>query len=524
MPPSALGRPGRSAPVGRHRRTIGTGLILAMVLALLPLGPVVRGEDWETIVPGIDYRFFNLDGPNRLHAARLDTREPSVVIESSLAVGGLAKGFETVSGMAQRYNGELLAWGDQWGPRGRVVVAINGSSFDPETTQPYGGLFHSGEYARRYGNLAGGTGFVWTDDREGAIPGCVTHDKARQLATRLADGETFEIDSVNLLRDDDGLILFTPQYAAATPHNRNETEAVLQLEAPLGIVPPPKYAEAIVLEIREGSGETPLYFDQAVLAGQSGAAAFLRQLQPGERIGISQEITDLGFGCRGNGGFDWTDVYAGIGGGFVFLREGEIFVSDDSGEDEPDPRTAICLDDRYVYFLVVDGRDDDVSIGMSLDEVAHFCRDELGATWGLNQDGGGSSAMWVNGRVVNTPSDGWERPVANGLMMMAVEPPSTSRRFSEGFIVQVQAHGQIRLGPGVNQPILDVAAPGEELQIAAVAPSLSGVFASGSYWWKVVRKGELGWIPEQALVLGEAAISLFQMPDPPRAVPESSFP
>lgn len=524
MPPFPAGHRPLSPRASRRGRKVAWSLILALTLSSLPVGPSARGEDWESIAPGVDYRLFLLDGPNRLHAARLDTREPSVIIESSLALGGLAKGFETVSGMARRYDGELLAWGDRWGTRGRVLVAINGSSFDPETTQPYGGLFHSGEYARRYGDLAGGTGFVWTDDREGVIRGCVNHAKTRQLATRLADGSTFEIDAVNLLRDDDGLILFTPQYAAATPHNRSETEAVLQLEAPLGTVPPPKYAEAVVLEIREGSGETPLYFDQVVLAGQSRAADFLHTLHPGERIGISQEITDLGFGCRGDGGFDWTDVYAGIGGGFVFLRDGEIFISDDSGEDAPDPRTAICLDDRYVYFIVVDGRDNDVSIGMSLEEMAQFCRDELGAKWGLNQDGGGSSAMWVNGRVVNTPSDGSERPVANGLMMVAVEPPAYSRRFAEGFVVQVQAHGQLRPGPGANQPILDVAAPGEEVRIAATAPSLAGVFASGSYWWKVIRNGEFGWMPEQALVVGDAALSLFQMPDPPRAIPEATTP
>jgi hypothetical protein len=252
------GSPPGHTPVLRRavrRGKIASGLILALTFALLPLGPAARGEDWESIAAGVDYRFFLLDGPNRLYAARLDTREPSVIIESSLARGGLAKGFETVSGMAQRYNGEILGWGDEWGMRGRVLVAINGSSFDPETTQPYGGLFHAGEYARRYGNLAGGTGFVWTDDREGLVRGCVTHEQARQYATRVADGSTFEIDSVNLLRDDDGLLLFTPQYAETTPHNRNETEAVLQLAEPLGIVPPPRYAEGIVIEIREGRPE-----------------------------------------------------------------------------------------------------------------------------------------------------------------------------------------------------------------------------------------------------------------------------
>ena len=35
----------------------------------------------------------------------------------------------------------------------------------------------------------------------------------------------------------------------------------------------------------------------------------------------------------------------------------------------------------------------------------------------LNLDGGGSSTMWVNGRVVNSPSDKRERAVANTLVI-----------------------------------------------------------------------------------------------------------
>lgn len=499
------------------------GGILAVLASVMPLQGDVRSEDWQPVGPGVDYRLFELPGPNRLHAARFDTREPSVIIESSLALGGLSTGFETVRGMALRYDQQLLAWGGEWGTRGRVLVAINGSSFDPETSQPYGGLFHGGEYSRRYGSLAGGTGFVWTEGREGAILGCVTNDKERQVAVRLGDGETFEIDALNLLRPDDGLLLFTPRYGPATPESSGETEVVLQVDRPVASVPPPNVARGVVMEIRRGSGGTPLYFDQVVLAGKGPAAtAFLNQLEIGEPIGISQEITDLGFGCRGNGGFDWGEVHAAIGGGFVFLRDGEIVVSDDRGEDAPDPRTAICLDDRYIYFIVVDGRDDRASVGMSLDEVAHFCRDELDAAWGLNQDGGGSSTMWIQGNVVNRPSDGYERAVANGLMMVAVEPPAYSRRFAEGYVVQVQSPGQVRLGPGSSQRILDVATEGESIQIASGPPSLMGVFASGSYWWKVMRNGELGWMPEQSLVLGPGALSTFQMPEPPRAEPEES--
>lgn len=84
---------------------------------------------------------------------------------------------------------------------------------------------------------------------------------------------------------------------------------------------------------------------------------------------------------------------------------------------ERHPRTAVGLDaaGETLYFLVVDGRTNG-AIGMTTREVGEVLAG-LGAHTGLNLDGGGSSAMYVAGAggVVNTPSDGAERAVANHL-------------------------------------------------------------------------------------------------------------
>jgi exopolysaccharide biosynthesis protein len=45
--------------------------------------------------------------------------------------------------------------------------------------------------------------------------------------------------------------------------------------------------------------------------------------------------------------------------------------------------------------------------------------DELGACTAVNLDGGGSSAMWVDDRIVNRPSDLVERKVVNHLAVVA---------------------------------------------------------------------------------------------------------
>lgn len=510
----------RSPFRGACRAPLVIGFLLATLLATLPSSPA-RGEEWVPVSAGVDYRLFVLPGPIRAHVARMAIAVPQAIIESSIASGELGQGFETVSDMARRYDGSVIAWGGTWGPRARVLVAINGSSLDAETGRPYGGLLHSGWYAQKYGDLAGGTGFVWTSERQAVIAGCVEHPESRQLAARLEDGGSTEIGAINRERQDDGLLLFTPQYGASTPPGKREIEAVVRVERPLAIVPLPRRVVGTVVELRDGHGGTPILFDELVLAARGpGAEGFLRSLAAGDRLGFSQEISDLGFGCKGNGGFDWSKAYAGIGGGFVFLRDGEIRTSDDAGAAVYDPRTAICLNDDEVYFVVVDGRRDELSRGMSLDELARFCRDELGATWGLNQDGGGSSAMWIDGRIVNVPSDGHERAVANGLMMVAVEPAVRSPRFGEGFEVTVQLPGEVRTGPGPFYPVLQSATPGQTATIVQTAPSLRGVFAGGSYWWKTEVAGELGFLAEQALVRPADALAWFRLPPPTLAVAE----
>ncbi|MDQ8735002.1 phosphodiester glycosidase family protein [Paenibacillus sp. LHD-38] len=67
------------------------------------------------------------------------------------------------------------------------------------------------------------------------------------------------------------------------------------------------------------------------------------------------------------------------------------------------PRTGIgMLAPNHYVFVVVDGRKENYSKGMTLSEFAQVFQD-LGATEAYNLDGGGSSTMYFMGRVVNNP-------------------------------------------------------------------------------------------------------------------------
>lgn len=66
------------------------------------------------------------------------------------------------------------------------------------------------------------------------------------------------------------------------------------------------------------------------------------------------------------------------------------------------------IDDTHLVFVVVDGRQEGYSEGVTLPELADIML-SLGATTAYNLDGGGSSTMYFDGRVVDSPSNGGER-------------------------------------------------------------------------------------------------------------------
>jgi exopolysaccharide biosynthesis protein len=95
------------------------------------------------------------------------------------------------------------------------------------------------------------------------------------------------------------------------------------------------------------------------------------------------------------------------------------------------PRTAVGLDraGNRLLLLVVDGRQPQLSVGMSLDELAgEMIR--AGCDRALNLDGGGSSTLVYRDpadqrlKVVNSPSDGHPRSVADvlGFVVRAPRP------------------------------------------------------------------------------------------------------
>jgi hypothetical protein len=304
------------------------------------------------------------------------------------------------------------------------------------------------------------------------------------------------------------------------------------------ILPAPAYASGIVRQIRIGEGNSLIPFNSIVLSASGTAAQTLvENVQVGSEVRVSQEITSYEYDCSTPLPLSWTKTYASIQGAFFFLKDGQIRQFDDPGATERNPRTAIAYNDQYIFFVVVDGRDLYHSVGMTINELALFARDTLGATSGVAQDGGGSSTMVINGQVVNNTycnnyscnwkyatslplvarnshngqsvlpivSDiisspaGIERAVGNGILMVIAQPGVYSATFIPGNPVITTVDTEVRLGPGTNYASFTSLPKGTHGSIVEQMNGLDGVLAKSTYWWYVNFAGVTGWVPEGAL-------------------------
>jgi MYXO-CTERM domain-containing protein len=117
-----------------------------------------------------------------------------------------------------------------------------------------------------------------------------------------------------------------------------------------------------------------------------------------------------------------TLAVEGAVGGRALLVSGGMAMSSYDAADPTEPfrsapRSAVGLDAAGVtmYLVTVDG-DQASSAGMTAEELANFLTG-IDVSDALELDGGGSSTLYVRkeGGVVNSPSDGVQRPVANHL-------------------------------------------------------------------------------------------------------------
>jgi hypothetical protein len=226
----------------------------------------------------------------------------------------------------------------------------------------------------------------------------------------LADGASTAI-GLNQYRDDKAAVLYTSVFGSST-RTSGGTELVLERTTNADWLPLKVGGQYVgrVREVRHG-GNTALSNDTMVLSLGPRLGEPLASLKPGAAVRIiTQTVPDL------------TGVNVAIGGGPALVTGGKPMQWTGFSLLRH-PRTAIGWNKDHIFMVEVDGRQSDVSIGMTFPEWADYMV-KLGCDEAMNFDGGGSATLWAFGMVKNSPSEGEERPAPNALVLLKKPEPA----------------------------------------------------------------------------------------------------
>ena len=126
-----------------------------------------------------------------------------------------------------------------------------------------------------------------------------------------------------------------------------------------------------------------------------------------------------------NSEWNKSKIVKAIGGGPLLVVDGKVDISGEEGKFQNDilygraPRTAVGItEDKKLAFFTVDGRQPELSVGITLNELAHFMKN-YGIIRGMNLDGGASARMIVRGYTMSNPSG--ERLLSNGIIFYKIK-------------------------------------------------------------------------------------------------------
>ncbi|MFM9904563.1 MAG: phosphodiester glycosidase family protein [Pyrinomonadaceae bacterium] len=207
----------------------------------------------------------------------------------------------------------------------------------------------------------------------------------------------------------DEIVLYTPHFHRTTLTDNSGIEVIVRKNRVF----------KIVRDI--GSSEIPA--DGYVISANGTSVAALAKIvrvgtpvQVGERV----RIVNISHEPIPPKMEDFEDAVAGVP---QLLRNGKIDITWEEEKttksfvETRHPRTAVAkLKDGKFLMITVDGRSE-ASGGIGLQDLAEYLL-SLGATDAMNLDGGGSTTMWVDGKVVNHPSDKeGERKVSDAILV-----------------------------------------------------------------------------------------------------------
>ncbi len=303
---------------------------------------------------------------------------------------------------------------DQMGavPRemGRAIAAVNGDFYirdkPPYSGDPRGLQILNGDLIS-----APDTVCVWFD-----ADGNPHLDEVKGLFhVTWPDGRKTPF-GLNEQRRSNMAVLYTPTYGVSTLASGGR-ELVLEKNGEPWL--PLQVSQTLSARVREvrTNGNTRLVPDAMVLSIAPQMFANVPDVAPGDVLKISTATTP-----------DLKGVKVALGGGPALVKDGKAEFTlttappgntsafSERSKYERHPRSAVGWSPTHVYFVVVDGRQPGLSVGMKLAELAEFMIG-LGCTDAMNLDGGKSAQLLFNGRLMNSAQVG-EDTVANSLLVV----------------------------------------------------------------------------------------------------------
>lgn len=349
--------------------------------------------NYSSVTPGLDYaniRFTNQ--PWSIHVARLDRSRKDFQIVTTLGKGTI-QGLASLSVQANSVKSSQL----------NPLAAVNGDFFliapgpyqgDPQGLQIIDGELVSAPLAASF----------WAE------PNGRFHLEAisSKFAVTFPDGTKLSF-GLNQTPRTNTVVLFTPIFGASTRHT-NGLEIVLEKDRSNPWLPLRANQDyrARVREVRS-DGDTSLRAGVAILSFGRNLTNQFAKVKFGDVLKISTATSP-----------SVKAAQAAIGGGPMLVSHGREEHWPTNGANKyllpRHPRSALGWNNKYFFLVEVDGRQKDLSVGMSYAELTHLMK-ELGCTESMNLDGGGSATFWLNGRVMNSPSDKRERSLANAVVI-----------------------------------------------------------------------------------------------------------
>jgi hypothetical protein len=361
-----------------------------LLWAAVALSWAAETNAYTEVRPGVQYAHISKpQGPLSIHVVKFEYRRPDLKLLSTL-------GRRTIFGLASvRKEIAFLP-----PTTGQPIAAINGDFFimkkDPYQGEPRGLQISEGQLVRSPAKTA----CFWMEAGGQPRIGIVRSECKVLWPT----GKATPI-GINDKRGPDSIALLTPILGPST-RTTNGVELILEPEGQ-GLWLPLQADQIYLARVREvhRNGNTPIGPRDMVLSIGPELASQNLPVEAGTRLKIVTAVSP-----------DLTGVPTALGGGPILVAQGRSLQG--SSKDPRNPRTAIGWNDRDFYFVVVDGRKKDLSIGVGFAELADLMI-ELGCQEAFNLDGGGSTTLWLNGQVVNHPSEkGVERNVANALVLL----------------------------------------------------------------------------------------------------------